>query len=247
MVSACTANGWPEQVPDDSPATSKPVEHTEPAPAPADGRRPEPLLWKLPQPYGRGAAIDAMSGIAAPLLAGFSLTLAGVIAASPAQFRWPGADLAVLVVPVVLLVACIQFGFHARGHLYSAADLHDWRPDFIERHERALKLQQAADYAKWSQWERRARVAYNAAIVVLAVAVAMVMTPPTGAAEPQWRWTAAGIALAAAVAEGAWIFFTTQRGHRAGSAARQWFRRAPNTGRRRDDRGGRHDNTARNG
>jgi hypothetical protein len=34
-------------------------------------------LWKVPYPYGRGAAIDAMAGIAAPLLVGFSLTSGG--------------------------------------------------------------------------------------------------------------------------------------------------------------------------
>jgi hypothetical protein len=198
-----------------------------PAPPAGPGREPpSPFLWKLPQPYGRGAAVDAMAGIAAPLLAGFSLTLAGVIAASPEKFRWPGADLAVLVVPVVLLVACIQFGFHARAHLYSAADVRDWRPDFIERHERALKLQQAADYEKWCQWERRSRFTYNAAIVVLAVGVAMVVAPRAGSAEPAWRWAAAAIALAAAVAEAMWIFFTTRPGIRAGRAARAWARRA---------------------
>jgi hypothetical protein len=165
-----------------------------------------------------------MTGIAAPLLAGFSLTLAGVIAAGPAQFRWPGADLAVLVIPVVLLVACIQFGFHARSHLYSAADVRDWRPDFIERHEPALKLQQAADYEKWCQWERRGRFAYNAAIVVLAIGVAMVMAPPMHGSEPAWRWAAAGIALAAGAAEATWIFFTTGWGRRASLGARRWSR-----------------------
>jgi hypothetical protein len=203
------------------------TEPTGAAPPPPEQGRPElpsPGLWKLPQPYGRGVAIDAMTGVAAPLLAGFSLTLAGVIAAGPDQFRWPGVDLAILVIPVVLLVACIQFGFHARSHLYSAADVRDWRPDFIERHERALKLQQAADYEKWCQWERRGRFAYNAAIVVLAVGVAMVMAPPVHSSEPAWRWAATGIALAAGAAEAIWIFFTTSWGRRAARIARELSR-----------------------
>ena len=94
----------------------------------------------------------------------------------------------------MLLVACVQFGFHARSHLYSAADVRDWRPDFIER------------------------------IVVLAIGVAMVMAPPAGSSESAWRWAATGIALAAATGEAVWIFFTTSWGRRANRTARDWFR-----------------------
>jgi len=128
-----------------------------------------------------------MSAIAAPLLAGFSLTLAGAIASSSQSFRWPGIDLVPLVLAIVLFVACIQFGFHARMHLYSAADVRDWRPDVFEwiaarpqasqPFSDALKAQQADDYQRWNRWETRARLAYNLAIVVLAAGVALTMAP----------------------------------------------------------------------
>jgi hypothetical protein len=109
-----------------------------------------------------------MAGIAAPLLAGFSLTLVGVLASSPSNFRWPGADMAVLVVPVASLVACIQFGFRARSYLYSAADIDAWRPDarthfegaLKERFEDALKQDQMDDFERWRIWEHRAGRAY---------------------------------------------------------------------------------------
>lgn len=185
-----------------------------PQPIPATPR-PAPTMWKLPYPYGRGAAIDAMAGIAAPLLAGFSLTLAGVIASSPQSFRWPGIDLVMLVLTIVLLVACIQFGFHARMHLYSAGDLRDWRPDVFEwiaarphvsqEFSMALKDQQAADFQMWHRWERRARLAYNLAIVVLAAGVALTLAPHTSSKEAGWRWAALAIAAAGGIAECCWI------------------------------------------
>lgn len=139
------------------------------------------------------------------------------------QGRWPGADLAVLVVPVVLLVACIQFGFHARMHLYSAADVRDWRPDVFDHLEAALKQQQADDYGKWKRWEHRARMAYNVAIVVLAIGVALVLAPPHPASrEAALRWAGSAIAVAGAAAESAWIVATTKHGQELSQKLREW-------------------------
>ncbi len=145
-----------------------------------------------------------MAGIAAPLLAGFSLTLVGVIASSPGSFRWPGTDILMLVIPAVLLVACVQFGFQARSYLYSAADIVAWRPDFP--YENALKDQQARHFKLWQKWERRAGGAYDLAICALAVGVALTVAPPRyGAAEAGLRWSASLLALVAGAAEAAWI------------------------------------------
>lgn len=171
--------------------------------APDAGAGPE--WWKHPAPLGRGAALEGMAGIAAPLLAGFSLTLVGVIASSPGSFRWPGADLAVLVVPVVLLVACVQFGFRARSYLYSAADIGAWRPDFREKFEDVLKRDQIDDFGRWRVWERRAGRAYNLAICVLAVGVALAVAPLAHSHQAGLRWLASAVALAGGVAEAIWI------------------------------------------
>lgn len=167
-----------------------------------------PAWWKHPAPLGRGSAVEAMAGIAAPLLAGFSLTLLGVIASIPDSFRWPGAVIMVLVIAVTLLVACIQFGFRARSYLYSAADVRDWRPDFIAEpiREHVLKTDQRTDFEQWEVWDRWAGRAYNLAICVLAVGIALAAAPPPGASEPGLRWFAAAIALGGGVAEASWIF-----------------------------------------
>jgi hypothetical protein len=167
-----------------------------------------PVWWKHPAPLGRGSAVEAMAGIAAPLLAGFSLTLLGVIASIPDSFRWPGVVITLLVVVVILLVACIQFGFRARSYLYSAADVGAWRPDFIASPDfkELMKKDQSTHFTQWEAWDRRAGRAYNLAICVLAVGIALAVAPRAGASEPAWRWIASAIALGAGAAEAGWIF-----------------------------------------
>jgi hypothetical protein len=167
-----------------------------------------------------------MAQIAAPLLAGFSLTLVGVIAASPEKFRWPGADIMALVVPIVLFVACIQFGYQARGYLYSAAEVKAWLPDLPVE---ALKDQQAGHFGKWGKWNRWAERTYNLAICVLALGVALTVAPSGGGTRQDgFRWAASAIALVAGAAEAAWIVsrLRQDRPPAGSAAATAWARMA---------------------
>jgi hypothetical protein len=61
-------------------------------------------------------AIEGTAGMAAPLLAGFSLALVVVIAQDPTHFRWPGATLAALIVPYLLPALRGQSWRQSPGH-----------------------------------------------------------------------------------------------------------------------------------
>lgn len=164
----------------------------------------------VPIPYGRATAAETMTGTAAPLLAGFSLTLLGVIAQAPASFLWPGAAMAVLCVVVALLVACVQFGFRARSYVYSRTDLEAWLPGpHNQLYEDAFAAQQKADWQEWLKWHGRARLTYNSAIVLLALVIAPPRSyPAPGAlteAEQVIRWVGAAFAMAAGLGELGWI------------------------------------------
>jgi hypothetical protein len=171
--------------------------------------------WYPPDPPGRGPAIEGMAGIAAPLLAGFSITLIGVIAQASENFRWPGPALAVLVIAVALLIATVQFGFKARTFLYSAADVEAWRPDTFadERLRNVLAKNQRDDYGNWQRWGRNAGRAYDTAICFLALGLALTVAPPVltssghplGGEEATFRWIAFALALAAGTAELSWV------------------------------------------
>jgi hypothetical protein len=171
-------------------------------------------------PLGRGSAVEGMTGIAAPLLAGFSLTLIGVIAQDPTRFRWPGQALVALVIAISLLIATVHFGFQARSYLYSAADVNDWRPDFFSTLQDLMAEDQRRDYGKWESWDRRAGWAYDLAVCVLAAGIALVVAPPVfesprhplAGSETDYRWAAFGLAITAGVAQLAWVV-ATRSGH----------------------------------
>lgn len=72
--------------------------------------------WMPPSPYGAPAAIEMMGSVAAPLLAGFSLTLLILVITNPDAFRWPGLVLVAFAVSAVTLISVVQFTFWARSY-----------------------------------------------------------------------------------------------------------------------------------
>ncbi|MEV6378623.1 hypothetical protein AB0M31_04295 [Streptomyces sp. NPDC051773] len=157
--------------------------------------------WDKPSPPGYGAAIEAATNIAAPLLAGFSITTIGVVSADSDKFRWPSIALLLLTLAAILLVASLQLGFHARMHLYSKADLAAWWGEETDLEQ--LKEEQVADMESWRRIKGLARVAYNAGIVFLAVGISAALVPRSeeDSVNAALRWAACGLGLTAAALE----------------------------------------------
>jgi hypothetical protein len=167
-----------------------------------------PPKWQKPAPLGYGQAIDTVTTIAAPLLAGFSVATIGVIASSSDKFRWPGVTLLMLTAAAILLVTSLQCGFFARQHLYSARDVGDWWPeeDRTPASNERLQREQHEDIQRWRRWVPRARYTYDVGIVTLALGVAAALVPPSDSgAQVDWRWAAASLAAAGAIGELVWI------------------------------------------
>lgn len=176
--------------------------------------------WRRPTPLGFGAAIEAMSTIAAPLLAGFSITLMGVISQAPEMIRWPGAAILALAFSSILLVACVQFGFRARTYLYSKTELEEWEStrEYNDSEVEHLYVNHEEHFGEWERWSNWARRTYNAGIVLLGTAVAITVAPPEHhgdhpltCAEMSLRWASSSILLTAAAAEAIWIICKPQR------------------------------------
>lgn len=167
-----------------------------------------PPKWQKPTPIGYGPASEFVSGVAAPLLSGFSLTATLVMAQDDGKFRWPGAAMLAFTVAATVLVFSVQCGFTARQYLYSAADVRDWWPDVEDDSDRDQKLrrQQFEDFDKWSYWSRWARHLYNTGIVFLLVGLSLGMAPPGGdGVQESLRWAATALTQAAAAFEIVWI------------------------------------------
>jgi hypothetical protein len=191
-----------------------------------------PPKWDKPGPLSYGEAIDTVTTIAAPLLAGFSIATIGVVGASSDKFRWPGIALIFLTGAALLLVGSVQCGFHARAHRYSPANIKDWWPadELTPIRLERLQREQWINMRLWRRWIGRAKIAYDIGIVALALGVAAVLAPPGHERNPVtllvqgdqsrqsgWRWAAAAIAVAGAVGEIVWIAINKRKSRKRGT------------------------------
>jgi hypothetical protein len=172
----------------------------------------DPLPWGAAPQLGTDRAYQAVGEVAAPLLAGFSVTLIGVIAQAPDMLRWPGATLLALIIAVGLLLGCVQAAFTARQKYWTRTDLLDWwvkePPDPLSR---TFKDMHVRDIGEWRRWLGRARVAYNTGLTVLLIGVALLLAPPrtspaypVSTTEASLRWAAVGVAMTLAAIEVVW-------------------------------------------
>ncbi|MEJ3746692.1 hypothetical protein WEI85_25815 [Actinomycetes bacterium KLBMP 9797] len=166
-----------------------------PGPAPeASGARPggRSSGWPPPpEPYSAFATVEGLGGVAAPLLAGFAVTLIALVAQIAPALRHPDAALLLFAASAVLFLQVVQLNARARGYAVTPGQVREWYPDADdpERH-RVLAWELRHHRDCWAYLVRRTRLRYNVAILALAVGL-MVMLIPTGGL---------GLARAAAIA-----------------------------------------------
>jgi hypothetical protein len=164
-----------------APAPPTPAGPAPPTPPkPPSGPAPaQQLFGYRPTPYGVPAAVEGMGGIVAPLLAGFSLALLGLVIQVEDDLRWPDLALLLLAIAIVLLVLVIQFAFRARQYAATPSQVKEWWPDFDHNPERQQRVyEELGVYLachRW--WTARARALYNTAIGVLLLGLAVVLVP----------------------------------------------------------------------
>ncbi|MGO9761031.1 MAG: hypothetical protein ACLP1Q_07215 [Solirubrobacteraceae bacterium] len=174
-----------------------------------------PIVWGSPGEFGQPAASDTRTGIATPLLAGFSIALLAAISQAPDSFRWPGATIFVLLMAIGLFVLSLQLGFRSRGKLYSRAEALSWGrinqhpPEDDERTRAAI---QNHHLKGWRRAQRSVGLAYNGGLAALAVGLSLSAAPPQSypsgplsAGEQLWRWSAFSLGLLLTVLQVAWI------------------------------------------
>ncbi|MFD8965500.1 hypothetical protein ACFV0C_10925 [Streptomyces sp. NPDC059568] len=181
--------------------------------------------------------MESVTMVAAPLLAGGSVAMIGLVAADTEKFRWPGPALLLLALSVVLLVACVQWAFRARPYLYSMAEVEDWRGVLLADDERARLVQQREeDLERWRRGTDLASAAYTLGLITLGIGVALVLAPPVPeGAHAGWRWAAFWVVFSAVAAELMWSLL--EWGDLSSRALEQqwWLWRA--RARQRDERG----------
>lgn len=169
------------------------------------GRRASLSPFDVPTPYGRAAGVDALSSVAAPLLAGGALAMAGVVIQQENALRHPGLVLILLVAAVVALVTAVQFGSWARQYAVSPDELLQWWPDANAARREIVHREQHRSAARHRVWAQRFSVCFNAGIFLLWLALGVAVMPKAGVQEPGWRWAATALALFGVAAEVVWL------------------------------------------
>jgi hypothetical protein len=162
-----------------------------------------PESWDQPFPYGYPAATENAGSVAAPLLAGFSFALVGLVIPTPENFRWPNATLALLLAGGVSFIGSVQCSFWARQYAITPEDIELWRPEYPP--ERKLALQRLHKLG-FDTWARRFNFSYRAGILLLLAGIALALVPRGPITTV--RYLAIAVAGGGFLAETCWVFAT---------------------------------------
>jgi len=181
------------------------------APPPDGFRDRSPSVWRLPIAYGSSAALQSIGTVAAPLLAGFSFTLAALVLTSPEWVRWPDLAMALLVIAGLLLTNAVQAAAWARRWDITPSELLAWWPQFDDLSDSAREAvyQEQADHARRHfRWARLTQATYDGGILSLLSGIVFLVWPPG-----MWSfWSARGVVVVAAIlgflVECGWVVFS---------------------------------------
>jgi hypothetical protein len=173
---------------------------------------PESVLNELTGKLGYADAVDRVGTTAAPLLAGFGLTLIGLTVTSDPDVRWPEPTLALLVLAVSLLIGAVQSSFNGRSW-YIPLD------EFLTRLEATPDAKRAVVTGTYTQglkkhafWLKITRHAYNIGVLFLLAGLAFVVVPKGTVSDG--RCCVIGLATLGFALEAVWWFvgsFLTNR------------------------------------
>lgn len=121
--------------------------------------------------------VDKLGTIAAPLLAGFSLTLIGVLvgADAPKTIRWPDCTLAALTVATVLFLLAVQWTITAMQFTLTPEE-HAARTASLTEQQRQVAY--ADVMSTFRSWSERARLAISEGIALVLLGLIGVLLPP---------------------------------------------------------------------
>jgi hypothetical protein len=181
------------------------------APPPDEWRDGAPSPWRLPVAYGSAAALQAIGTVAAPLLAGFSFTLAALVLSSPSRFRWPDITLLLLMSAGVALITAVQAAAWARRWDVSPSELLAWWPEFDalpESQRETIYREQQEHAQRHARWARATQVAYDSGILLLLAGVTLLVMPITAWHLLSVRTFAVIIGVSAFLSEVVWVSFS---------------------------------------
>jgi hypothetical protein len=156
-----------------------------------------------PNPYGQFATVDGLGGVAAPLLAGFAVTMVALIIQIVDDVRWPDVSLVLLSGAAVLLLQVVQLSARARGYAVTPAQAREWYPEIEHDPARAdlVDWELRHHLGCWRDLVRRARWRYNVAVILLLCGIAVMLVPKKAAELTAMRGLAIAVIAGGALIE----------------------------------------------
>ena len=162
-------------------------------------------FWEPPQYPSHGPSIAGFGGVAAPLIAGFSL--AAIVTLVTSSNRPPLWNVAItgFAVAISTLLFCIQFSYVAVGYWLNPTDILGWSPE-SKHNFQALTTDLRRQRLWMSEFNRYQRIAgrlYQLGIIAFLAGMMAVLVPTRTDWEP-WRAVSVVVVGIAFLAELGW-------------------------------------------
>jgi hypothetical protein len=121
---------------------------------------------------------DVLGGAVAALLAGFAVTLIGLVLQMAGGLRWANGSLLLFCLAAVLFLQVVQLNARARGYAVTPEQVREWYPDFDEpARQRVVGWELRHHRDCWVYLVKRSRICYNCAILALLLGIATILVP----------------------------------------------------------------------
>jgi hypothetical protein len=179
----------------------------------AEENASEDIVWVMTGELGYPEAIQTAGTVAAPLLAGFSLTMVALLLptisnADRTFARWGDLALGFLMAAAILLIMAVQCAMHARSYQVTPDELMSWwgrpggRPTPAILHNQKVHANKNRYWAAWTRWT------YDLGIVLLMAALPLMVLPPGKI--PMGRWFIEIITIIGFVVEASWVMWVNR-------------------------------------
>jgi len=169
---------------------------------------PPPRVWSRRRPINSGKEAEMVGGIAAPLLAGFSLTTVAQLVVSNPRPWLAGYAIAVFAVAAAFLLNSLQFSATALAYAATPSERLDYVPEASSNTEilGIIRRRQWEELGLRTRYIDRARFCYNSGLLAFLGGLGLIIVP-----HHSWPWPAGQLIGVIAVAisllfEALWIF-----------------------------------------
>jgi hypothetical protein len=172
-----------------------------------------PQVWNIRRPINYPKQIEVAGGIAAPLLAGFSLTTVAQLVIGrdqPWLFEWATA---LFALAAALLVFAVQLSATALGYAATPSDRLDYNPEAASNRE-VLALTRRRQWEEMElRWKygSRARHCYNVGLLAFLSGLGLVLVPHSAWPWPWGRVAGVAVISISLLVEAIWILSNAKR------------------------------------